>query len=216
MHNPKESDVTHGSAHLVGSSEHIEAERVGRPHAPSVPAAPRTDLPQGLDAGLFKLAFRHHAAGVAVITADAGQGPVGMTVTSVFSVSAEPPLLVFAASAHSSAAATIANADTVVVHLLASAQLPIARLCATKGVDRFADPAMWDRLPTGEPYYVDTPVWIRGRIINTMDAGDSKVIVVHALEAHAPDEDVRPLVYHNRTWHELSERSVIADTVQAG
>ena len=61
-----------------------------------------------------------------------------------------------------------------------------------------------------------TPVWIRGRIINTMDAGDSKVIVVHALEAHAPDEDVRPLVYHNRTWHELSERSVIADTVQAG
>ncbi|MEZ5111676.1 MAG: flavin reductase family protein [Microbacteriaceae bacterium] len=214
--------MTHGSANLIGDSERIEAQHIEAQHvdaeastAPAAAVAARTELPPGLDAALFKLAFRHHAAGVAVVTADAGQGPVGMTVTSVFSVSAEPPLLVFAASAHSSAAATIANADTVVVHLLASAQLPIARLCATKGVDRFADTTMWDRLPTGEPYYVDTPVWIRGRIINTMDAGDSKVIVVHALEAHAPDADVDPLVYHNRTWHELSERSMISDTVQA-
>lgn len=172
-------------------------------------------LPAGLDAASFKLAFRNHAAGVAVVTADAGQGPVGMTATSVFSVSAEPPLLVFAASAHSSAAATIANSETVVVHLLASEQLPIARLCATKGVNRFADTSLWDRLPTGEPYFVGTPAWIRGRIINTMDAGDSKVIVVHALEAHLPDADaeVTPLVYHNRTWHELSERSLLSDHV---
>ena len=172
-------------------------------------------LPMGLDAASFKLAFRHHAAGVAVVTADAGQGPVGMTATSVFSVSAEPPLLVFAASAHSSAAATIANSDTVVVHLLASEQLAIARLCATKGVDRFADTSIWDRLPTGEPYFVGTPAWIRGRIINTMDAGDSKVIVVHALEAHVPDVDaeVTPLVHHNRTWHELSDRSLLSDHV---
>ena len=172
-------------------------------------------LPMGLDAASFKLAFRHHAAGVAVVTADAGQGPVGMTATSVFSVSAEPPLLVFAASAHSSAAATIANSDTVVVHLLASEQLAIARLCATKGVDRFADTSIWDRRPTGEPYFVGTPAWIRGRNINTMDAGDSKVIVVHALEAHVPDVDaeVTPLVYHNRTWHELSDRSLLSDHV---
>src|SRR5690606_11452627 len=145
-------------------------------------ASSSSAFPVGLDAASFKLAFRHHAAGVAVVTADAGQGAVGLTATPAFTVSTEPPLLVFAASAHSSAAATIANAETVVVHLLASEQLPLARLCAAKGADRFADKTMWDRLPTGEPYYLGTPVWIRGRIINTMDAGDSKVIVVHALE----------------------------------
>jgi len=195
--------VTNGSANQLSSSETVGMDAASTPQG----------FPPGLDAASFKLAFRHHAAGVAVITADAGQGPVGMTATSVFSVSAEPPLLVFAASAHSSAAATISNSETVVVHLLASEQLPIARLCATKGVDRFADASMWDRLPTGEPYYVGTPVWIRGRIINTMDAGDSKVIVVHALEAHTPEDDVTPLVYHNRTWHELSERSLISGEV---
>ena len=36
----------------------------------------------GLAPEQFKLAFRHHAAGVAVVTADAGDGPVGITATS--------------------------------------------------------------------------------------------------------------------------------------
>ena len=31
----------------------------------------------------FKAAFRNHPGGVAVITADAGNGPVGLTATSV-------------------------------------------------------------------------------------------------------------------------------------
>ena len=113
----------------------------------------------------FKAAFRNHPAGVAVITADAGDGPVGLTATSVFSVSAEPPLLVFSLSATSSSTPTLSRASTVVVHLLSEAELDIAILCATSGIDRFADTSIWARLPTGEPYFTATPVWIRGRIV---------------------------------------------------
>ncbi|MEG0161907.1 MAG: flavin reductase family protein, partial [Aurantimicrobium sp.] len=90
-----------------------------------------------LSADEFKLAFRNHPAGVAIVTADAGKGPVAMTVTSVFSVSAEPPLLVFSASAQSSATPTIAEADTVVIHLLGADQLHLAKLAATSGANRF-------------------------------------------------------------------------------
>ncbi len=165
-------------------------------------------LAGGLSAAEYKLAFRSHAAGVAVITADAGDGPVGLTATSVFSVSAEPPLLVFSISGRSSSAPAIRRADTLVVHLLGSAQLPIARLCATSGIDRFADTSLWRRLPTGEPVFHDVPVWIRGRVINRMDAGDSTVIAVHALEAERSESEVSPLVYHNRTWHQLGEASL--------
>ena len=165
-------------------------------------------IASGLDPEAFKTAFRHHAAGVAVITADAGDGPVGLTATSVFSVSAEPPLLVFSISGSSSSAPTIRRADTLVVHLLGSDQLPIARLCATSGVDRFADTSLWHRLPTGEPVFRDVPVWIRGRVINRMDAGDSTVIAVHALQAERSETEVAPLVYHNRTWHHLGEASL--------
>lgn len=166
----------------------------------------------GLSAADFKLAFRNHPAGVAVITADAGDGPVGLTATSVFSVSAEPALLVFSISDTSSSAPTIKRADTVIVHLLGSDQLEIARLFATSGVDRFADTSMWDRLITGEPYFPGAQTWIRGKVINRMEAGGSTVVAVHALQAKLPetaDVATSPLVYHNRAWHALGDHSRI-------
>ena len=161
----------------------------------------------GLSPAEFKLAFRNHPAGVAVITADAGDGPVGLTATSVFSVSAEPPLLVFSISGQSSSAPTLNKADTVVVHLLGANQLDVAKLFATSGVDRFADSSIWSRLVTGEPYLPGAPVWIRGRIINRMEAGGSTVIAVHALQAHVSSTEEPPLVYHNRTWHHVGDHS---------
>ncbi len=170
------------------------------------------ELIGGLPADDFKLAFRNHPAGVAVITADAGEGPVGLTATSVFSVSAEPALLVFSISGQSSSAPTINRADTVIVHLLGADQLDIATLCATSGVDRFADTTIWDRLITGEPYFPSAHSWIRGRVISRMEAGNSTVVAVHALQAKLPDEaaaPASPLVYHNRTWHALGEHSRI-------
>ncbi|PPF81282.1 flavin oxidoreductase [Subtercola sp. Z020] len=166
----------------------------------------------------FKAAFRNHPAGVAVITADAGDGPVALTATSVFSVSVAPPLLVFSISELSSSTPTIRRADTVVVHLLGADQLDIAKLGATSGIDRFADTSIWKRLPTGEPYFPAAHAWIRGRIVNKMEAGGSTVVAVQALETHAPvpgaDEadaaQAHPLVYHNRTWHRLDENSKIS------
>jgi len=178
---------------------------------PRTEAAPAFEPFGGLSPADFKLAFRNHPAGVAVITADAGDGPVGLTATSVFSVSAEPPLLVFSLSDQSSSTPTIRTADTVVVHLLGSDQLKIAQLCATSGIDRFADTSLWDRLETGEPYFPSAHAWIRGRVINRMSAGSSTVVAVHALESRITEdaEASAPLVYHNRTWHRLGEHSAI-------
>ncbi|WP_226909605.1 flavin reductase family protein [Georgenia ruanii] len=162
----------------------------------------------------FKAVFRNYPAGVAVITADAGDGPVGLTATSVISVSAEPPLLVFSLASSSSATAALRRADTVVVHLLGAAQLDVAKVFATSAIDRFADTSLWDRLPTGEPYLVGAATWLRGRIVNQMSAGSSVVLAAQAVETHAAipadvDEEP-PLVYHNRTWHGLTHRSKIA------
>ena len=190
---------------------------LSQPRADVAAAAPEGGRHlKGLDSGLspaeFKLAFRHHAAGVAVVTADAGDGPVGITVSSLFSVSAEPPLMVFSISNTSSSAPAIQRAETLVVHLLGSQHLELARLCSTAGVDRFADTSIWRRLPTGEPLYPDVPVWIRGRVINRMEAGNSTVIAIHALESQfADDATTTPLVYHNRTWHALGDASRLDD-----
>lgn len=166
----------------------------------------------GLSADEFKRAFRNHPAGVALITADAGDGPVALTASSVFSVSAEPPVLVFSLSAMASAAPTIIASKTVVVHMLSAANLDLAKLGAASGVDRFADTTAWDRLPTGEPYFPAAQARIRGEIIDRVVVGSSTLIVVHALEASDGAEaepSPQPLVYHNRTWHSLDESSRI-------
>lgn len=169
-----------------------------------------------LSADDFKAAFRNHPAGVAVITADAGDGPVGLTATSVISVSASPALLVFSLSAFSSTAPALARAETLVVHLLGADQMGLAKTFSTSGIDRFADTASWSRLVTGEPVLNDAPTWLRGRIVDRMQAGDSTVVAVQVLQASvaepAPEAaaDTSPLVYHNRAWHRLSGLSEIS------
>ncbi|WP_291049643.1 flavin reductase family protein [Herbiconiux sp.] len=158
----------------------------------------------------FRAAFRDHPAGVAVITADAGSGPVALTASSVASVSAEPPLIMFSVSEMSSSTPTIRQAKTVVVHLLGADQVHIAKLGATSGIDRFADRSVWDVLPTGETYFPGARTWIRARVIDLMLAGGSAVLLVEALEAKPADEaSSEPLVYHNRTWHRLGDHSRI-------
>lgn len=167
-----------------------------------------------LSAEDFKFAFRGHPAGVGVITAEGEHGPVAMTVSSLFSVGLEPPTLVFSASAISSAAPTILNAETLVVHLLGADQLALAKLGATSGVDRFGSDVDWGRLPTGEPYYPSASAWIRGRVSTIVPAGGSNLIVVEAMESNSHDPelpaDIAPLVYHNRTWHALGEQSKLS------
>lgn len=165
----------------------------------------------------FKAAFRNHPGGVAVITADAGGGPVALTATSVSSVSADPPLLVFSISESSSSTPTIRQSQTVVVHLLGAEQLALAKLGSTSGIDRFADTSIWERLPTGEPHFPAVHAWIRGSIVEKVQAGNSFVVVVEALQANVPGPDgevtdaseSEPLVYHNRTWHKLGDHSRI-------
>ncbi|MFC9980944.1 flavin reductase family protein [Gordonia sp. NPDC127522] len=157
----------------------------------------------------YRTVFGDHPAGVAVITADAGDGPAGLTATSVASVSATPPMIVFSLSTSSSAAPTIAAAETVVVHMVSTAQMPVALTFATSGIDRFADESSWTRLDTGEPLLLAATRWMRGRIVSRVDAGAATVVTVEVLEVHldASAEPSAPLVYHARAWHTLGDHS---------
>lgn len=166
----------------------------------------------------FRFAFRAHPAGVAIVTADAGDGPVAMTVSSVASVAIDPPTLMFSASGISSSTPTIRKAETVVIHLLSSDEVDLAKLCSQKGTPRFGDDVEWGRLPTGEPYYPHA-TWLRGRVTQRVEVAGSTLIVVDAIEAKPrpddPHPDPTPLVYHNRRWHELNGKSAMHESPMA-
>ncbi|WP_203136947.1 flavin reductase family protein [Microbacterium sp. JZ31] len=168
-------------------------------------------VPGALDADGFKSLFRGHPGGVAVVTAEGPDGPVALTATSVASVSVDPPILIFSVSSLSSATPSILASDSIVVHLLDSADLSLAKLASTSGVDRFADRSAWTRLPTGEPLYHGVRAWTRCAIVSRLEAGGSTVIAAHALQgaANRGPEGEPPLVYHNRTWHALGDHSRI-------
>ncbi|MBP2413844.1 flavin reductase (DIM6/NTAB) family NADH-FMN oxidoreductase RutF [Arthrobacter stackebrandtii] len=157
----------------------------------------------------FKSAFGGHPAGVAVITAGSPTGPVGITASSVASVSAEPPLLAFSLAAQSGSAAALAVAETVVVHLLTTADLELARVFADSRSERFTGTMAWTRLPGGEPLLSHHGFALRCKILSRTPAGGSLLLAAEVVEIVTPEAAGEPLVYHSRNFHALGGHSLL-------
>ena len=166
----------------------------------AVPAEP-------LDPADFRSVFRRHPAGVAVVTLADGDRPVGFTATSVISVSAEPPVLVFSVAGTSSSWPALSRATSLVVNFLAAEQVDVSARFATSGIDRFAGVA-WHRLPSGEPVVDGVPSWVRGEVLQRTAVGSSFLVAVLATRAEQRDGSA-PLVYHDRAYHRVDDGSAV-------
>jgi flavin reductase (DIM6/NTAB) family NADH-FMN oxidoreductase RutF len=115
---------------------------------------PRNLLPIRDDAASFRAAFRHLAGGVSVITAGKGEDRTGLTATSVSSLSAEPPTIMFGLNLASSTFPVLQRHRSFGVNFLNAAQKQIADRFAgrrgVKGAARYAD-AEWVAGITGTP-----------------------------------------------------------------
>jgi len=147
----------------------------------------------------FKTAFREHPAGIALITALTPEGPVGLTASSVASVSVEPTALVFSVTRTTGSAGLILAADSFLVHLLDARHAAIAAEFAVSGGDRFTEAQGWDALPTGEPHLRGVRAALRGTALHTVAVGGSMLVVAEVTEIHtAPAGE--PMVYLDRTF----------------
>lgn len=161
------------------------------------------------DSTLFRDAFRSHPAGLAVITAAGPDGPIGLTASSVASVSVDPPSLLFSLSGLTTAP-LLAAADTVLVHLMDAGQADLVHAFATPGTTRFGADMEWEYLPTGEPLLRRAAWALRCSVAERVDVGSSRVVIATVLEVRRQDGDGGPLVYHDRTYHRLTEDSTLA------
>lgn len=153
----------------------------------------------------FTAVFRRHPAGVAVVTLLDGDRPVGFTATSVISVSAEPAIFAFSINDTSSSWPALSQASTVTVNLLAEDQRAVSNTFATSGIDRFAE-VDWELLPSGEPVLTGTAGRISGSVIQRVPAGSSYLVLVAADTADVGTKE--PLVYRNRSYHQLLEYEI--------
>jgi flavin reductase (DIM6/NTAB) family NADH-FMN oxidoreductase RutF len=162
--------------------------------------------------GDLRRVFRQHPAGVAVVTADDGGRPVGMTVTSLASVTAEPPRISFNIAHTASAWPTLARAELMAVHLLRLDQSRLAATFARPGADRFAPPTRWRRGSDGVPLLHGCLAWMTVAGVERFPVGDHSILVATVLECEAGDGEGDPLLYHERTYRSVGSPVLVAES----
>ena len=146
----------------------------------------------------FKAGFRRHAAGVSIVVGDSAAGPVGATVSSVASVSAEPPLLSFSLTRAGTTGARLIESERLSVYVLAAGQADLAAAYADRRAERFTAEQGWRR---GEHGLVlpGALATFRGRPSRVIPAGGSWLVLLAIDEIELGEPDL-PLVHHDRAY----------------
>ena len=197
-----------GPAPETVPSSGAEAERVSAQAVDLVAPTEALRSDPALTEG-FKSAFGQHPAGIAIITVAGPEGPVGLTASSVSSISADPPILGFSLQAKRGSAAVVATADSFIVHFLDSDNVELARSFAISGAPRFGEDMAWETLPTGEPRLTGVRRVLRAIPLARIKAGPALVFNAAVVDVLGEEGSGSPLVYHQRQFHGLSHNSVL-------
>jgi len=153
--------------------------------------------------GDLRALMRHAPACVAVLTVDAGGERLGLTVSSLVSLSLEPPLVGVSISRHAAMHELLREAGGFAVSLLAGGQEWLAQHFA-RGVPPIG---MWHGIATeegarGAPLLVGALGWLECRTAAEHETGDHSFFVGE-VEAVRLGEPAPPLVYHDGSYRAL-------------
>lgn len=150
-------------------------------------------------AAWLRQAFRLYPSGVAIVTATTPAGPVGLTVSSLASVSAEPPVVSFSVSTATRSAGALLAASEVAVHVLPLGRSSLADAFARSGAPRFTPDQGWVVAPDSPPLLPDAVVSLVGPVRQTVPvAGSTLVLVDVATTRIGPPAE--PLLHLDRAY----------------
>lgn len=151
---------------------------------------------------LFKAVMRHHAHGVAVITAGR-ETPVGFCATSLVSASLDPPLVSFTIGSRASSWPTVKTAQYVIAHLLADGQEDVARRFAHSGPAKFGPGTRWHRGIYGLPVLDDVLAWLILAPVSRIPVGDHVLVIGLVVQAQ-PVISAGPLLRYDGEFARLA------------
>jgi flavin reductase (DIM6/NTAB) family NADH-FMN oxidoreductase RutF len=135
--------------------------------------------------GEFRSAMRHLAGGVSVITAGRGKDISGMTVTSVSSLSVDPPTLIVSVNRESSSWPLLRRHGFFGVNILTADQVEIAERFAgkdgLKGAARFAG-AQWFTRASGTPLLVGALAAIDCEVEDVVERHSHAIVIGRVLD----------------------------------
>ena len=133
----------------------------------------------------FRGAMRHLAGGVSVITAGRARDITGMTVTSVSSLSVDPPTLIVSINRESSSWPLIKRHGFFGVNILTADQIDIAERFTgkggLKGADRFAG-ADWITRASGVPLLVGALAAVDCEVEDIVERHSHAIVVGRVLD----------------------------------
>ncbi|OFT90584.1 flavin oxidoreductase [Corynebacterium sp. HMSC28B08] len=154
----------------------------------------------------FRDIFRGHPASVALITATVDGEPVGITVSSVASLSLDPLSISFSFMKRTGSAERILRSESQLVHFLSDAQSSVAKSFAKPSPDRFSEEQGWQVAETGEPFLPNSRAVLRVNILDAARAGESTLIaaevtdVLQAPNLADPEHQVPALIFKDRHY----------------
>jgi flavin reductase (DIM6/NTAB) family NADH-FMN oxidoreductase RutF len=144
-------------------------------------------------------AFRRHASGVAVITTnDVDGNPIGLTATSMTSLGANPPLIMFSIARGSSSWNAIEAAEFVAVHTLGERNLALAQRMSEDHTKRFAADD-WERGPKNLPVFPGATAVMIAKIRDVLNVESNAVVVADVIDG-ATGLEGEGLLYHQRGY----------------
>ncbi|EGD41006.1 flavin reductase like domain protein [Nocardioidaceae bacterium Broad-1] len=150
----------------------------------------------------FKAGFRRYPTGVAVVATSTDTGPVGATVSSVASVSANPPMLSFSVSRSGRSGPALTASDRLAVHVLTDSQADVAAAFADRTAPRFTVAQGWT-LQHGEPPVLDdAAASFYGQVVRVVPAGEAWLVLLE-IDTVSLDETAEPLLHHDRHYWSL-------------
>jgi 3-hydroxy-9,10-secoandrosta-1,3,5(10)-triene-9,17-dione monooxygenase reductase component len=142
----------------------------------------------------YRAAIGRFATGVAVVTCDGADGPAGLTTNAVTSLSLDPLLLLVCFDNGSRTLEAVRDARRFAVNVLHAGQEDLARVFASKRLQREKFEAVTHRVEHGVPVLDDALAWIACDLRELWPGGDHTVgvgAVTHVFAADAGE----PLVF---------------------
>lgn len=157
-----------------------------------------------IDMQAFKHTLAHWASGVTVVTTRVDGLPIGMTASSLTSVSLDPPQILICVARKLFTHQAIERSSVFAVNILGTEHLEWGMRFAgmiPELSDRFAGIETHTAV-TGAPLLPNVLGWLDCRLRHAYDGGDHTIFVGEVVAAGASEER-SPLLYFNRTWRQL-------------
>lgn len=152
----------------------------------------------------FREAMRQTATGVTVVATDGAAGRAGVTVSSLCSLSLEPPSVLLCIHRDSYAMSLLIRNRVFVANVLCASQSRIADvfagIAAELREDRFAVGA-WQTMATGAPALEGALCNFDCRVASVFDFGSHRIVAGEVIMVATASGE--PLVYSNRSYHSL-------------